>query len=298
MTTRRNPLKPTGRRGSSSPGLPVITLLTDFGTADYFVGAVRGAILSVNPGAVIADITHEIPPQDIEAAAFTLLAAHQTFPPGTIHVVVVDPGVGSTRRPIIVSAGEQFLVGPDNGTFTYLYDRYPKHQTFHATEEKYFRQPTSTTFHGRDIFAPVAAALSKGIKPEKFGSLIKDAVRLETSLTPLVQKNGKIEGRIIHVDRFGNCITNLTRDVLGKDGVLLVKEKQIGDFREFYGDAGSANEVFAIWGSAGFLEISVNGGSAALTLGVKRGEPVLATNFKPRMTRTKSGSNPRYPSQQ
>jgi S-adenosyl-L-methionine hydrolase (adenosine-forming) len=277
VTTRRKPLKPTGRKGSSSPDLPVITLLTDFGTADYFVGAVRGAILSVNPGAVIADITHEIPPQDIEAAAFTLLAAHQAFPPGTIHVVVVDPGVGSTRRPIIVSAGDQFFVGPDNGTFTYLYDRHPTHRTFHVTEEKYFRQPTSTTFHGRDIFAPVAAALSRGIKPEKFGGLINDAVRLETSLTPVVQKNGSVEGRIIHVDRFGNCITNLTRDNLKDPGMLVVKEKEISYFRDFYSDASSSNEVFAIWGSAGFLEISVNGGSAALTLGVRRGESVIFT---------------------
>ena len=275
MTTKHKDLKPTGRKGSSSPDLPVITLLTDFGTADYFVGAVKGAILSVNPRAVIADITHEIPPQDSEAAAFTLLAAYQTFPPGTIHVVVVDPGVGSTRRPIIVSAGKQFFVGPDNGIFTYIYDRHPSHRAVHVTEEKYFRQPTSTTFHGRDIFAPVAAALSTGITPEKFGRLIKDAVRLETPLMPVVQKNGRVEGRIIHIDRFGNCITNLTPDVLGHDGVLVIKEKQISNFREFYGEAGSANEVFAILGSAGFLEISLNGGSAALTLGVKRGEAVI-----------------------
>jgi len=274
VTARRKDLKPTGRKGSSSSDLPVITLLTDFGTADYFVGAVKGAILSVNPRAVIADITHEIPPQDIEAAAFTLLASYQTFPPGTIHVVVVDPGVGSTRRPIIVSAGKQLFVGPDNGIFTYIYDRHPTHRTFHVTGEKYFRQPASTTFHGRDIFAPVAAALSTGITPEKFGRLIKDEVRLETPLTPVVQKNGRVEGRIIHIDRFGNCITSLTPDLLGQDGVLLVKEKQINNFREFYGEAGSANEVFAILGSAGFLEISVNGGSAAEVLRAKRGDVV------------------------
>jgi S-adenosylmethionine hydrolase len=279
VTTRRKDLKPTGRKGRSSPDLPVITLLTDFGTADYFVGAVRGAILSVSPGAVIVDITHEIPRQDIEAAAFTLLAAHQTFPPGTIHVVVVDPGVGSTRRPIIVSAGDQFFVGPDNGTFTYIYDRDSSHRTFHVAEEKYFRQPTSTTFHGRDIFAPVAAALSTGIKPEKFGPSIQDEVRLETSLAPAVQKNGSVEGRIIHIDRFGNCVTNLTPDLLRDDSVLLMKEKEISDIRKFYGEAGSVNEVFALVGSAGFLELAVNGGSAALTLGVKRGEPVIARNL-------------------
>ena len=275
MKTERKDLKSTGRKGKSSD-LPVITLLTDFGTADYFVGAVKGAILSVNPRAVIADITHEIAPQDIDAAAFTLLASYQTFPARTIHVVVVDPGVGSTRRPIVVSAGKQFFVGPDNGVFSYIYDREPKYRTYHATKEQYFRQPTSTTFHGRDIFAPVAAALSTGVKPQAFGSSITDPVRLENSLMPLVQGNGRVEGRIIHIDRFGNCITNLTRDVLkGEPEMLLIKEKQISSFAEFFSDAGSANEPFGIWGSAGFLEIAINRGSAALMLGVKRGEPVV-----------------------
>ncbi len=271
MITRRKAPKKTGRKGNH---LPVITLLTDFGTADYFVGAVKGAILSVNPLAVIADITHEVPPQHLEAAAFTLLAAYKTFPVGTIHVAVVDPGVGSARRPIIVSAGEQFFVGPDNGIFTYIYDREPAYQTFHVTAEKYFRQPTSTTFHGRDIFAPVAAALSKGVKPRAFGPAITDEVRLEGSLMPVVQKNGNVEGRIIHIDRFGNCVTNITRDILKDEhATLLVKEKPIQSFRSFYGED-SGVELFAIWGSAGFLEIAVNGGSAALTLGAKRGEAV------------------------
>ena len=272
MTTRRNTVKKTGRAGNL---LPVITLLTDFGTADYFVGAVKGAILSINPTAVIADITHEIPPQDLEAAAFTLLASYATFPPRTIHVAVVDPGVGSTRRPIVVSGGEQFFVGPDNGIFTYIYDREPAHQVFHVTEEKYFRQPTSTTFHGRDIFAPVAAALSKGAKPKAFGPEITNAIRLDNPLTPVVQNDGNIEGRIIHIDRFGNCITNITCNLLADDhATLFVKEKPITNFRKFFGED-PTTELFAIWGSAGFLEIAVNGGSAALTLGAKRGEPVV-----------------------
>ncbi|HEU0252672.1 MAG TPA: SAM-dependent chlorinase/fluorinase [Pyrinomonadaceae bacterium] len=272
MTTRGKERK-TGRKGKSSPDLPVITLLTDFGTADYFVGAVKGAILSVNPHAVIADITHEIPPQDIEAGAFTLLAAYPTFPAGTIHVAVVDPGVGSARRAIIVEAGKQFFVGPDNGIFSYIYDREPSQKIFHVTAEKYFRRPTSSTFHGRDVFAPVAAALSKGIKPEALGSPISDEVRLRDSLTPGVARNGDVQGRIIHIDRFGNCITNLTRESLGERSVLVVNGKRITTFREFYDGAGKA--PFAIWGSAGFLEISVNGGSAATALKVERGEAVL-----------------------
>jgi S-adenosyl-L-methionine hydrolase (adenosine-forming) len=245
-----------------SPSLPVITLLTDFGTADYFVGAVKGAILSVNPSAVIVDITHELPPQDIAAGAFTLLAAYKTFPAGTIHVAVVDPGVGSTRRPIIVSANEQFFVGPDNGLFTYICDREPSHRIFHVTADRFLRPEPSTTFHGRDIFAPVAAALSKGSSLGEFGAEINDEVRLPSLETPL---------RIINIDRFGNCVTNITRDRLVRE--IVVKGTTISEFREFYGE-GPGKSLFAIWGSAGFLEISVNGGSAAQVLGAKCGDEV------------------------
>jgi S-adenosyl-L-methionine hydrolase (adenosine-forming) len=254
----------------------VITLTTDFGAFDYFVGAVKGAILSVNPDAVITDITHEIPPQDIETAAFTLLATYKTFPPETVHVGVVDPGVGSARRPIVVSAGSQYFVGPDNGIFTYIYDREPSHQSFHVTSDKYFRPSPSTTFHGRDIFAPVAAALSTGVTPEELGPSITDEVRLKHSLKPEVLKNGNIQGRIIHIDRFGNCITNLTRDLFdpSKSPTLLVKRKTIRTFRDFYTDA-PTNSLFAIWGSAGFLEISLNRSAAATRLGAKRGDPVI-----------------------
>lgn len=241
----------------------VITLLTDFGTADYFVGAVKGAILSVNPRAVIVDITHEIPPQDIDAGAFTLLAAYKTFPAGTIHVGVVDPGVGSERRPIIVSANEQFFVGPDNGLFTYIYDREPSHRVVHVTSDRYFRPQPSTTFHGRDIFAPVAAALSNGIPLEEFGEEIDDAVLLPSLETPL---------RIIHIDRFGNCVTNIT----SAEKSLVINGRTISEFRQFYGE-GDDESLFAIWGSAGFLEISVNGGSAAKILNAVRGDEISYT---------------------
>ena len=244
----------------------VITLLTDFGNVDYFVGAVKGAVLSVNPNAVIADITHEIAPQDIEAAAFTLLASYQTFPAGTIHVAVVDPGVGSARRPIVVRAGDQLFVGPDNGIFTYIYDREPSYQVFHITSEKYFRPSPSTTFHGRDIFAPVGAALSNGVRPEDLGPGITDPVRLKYSEFL----------RIIQIDRFGNCITNITRDLIDpkRSPTIVINRKEIRSFRECYGDA-SPNELFAIWGSAGFLEISINGSSAAEVLRAKRGDTII-----------------------
>jgi S-adenosylmethionine hydrolase len=157
-------------------------------------------------------------------------------------------------------------VGPDNGLFTYIYDREPSHQTFHVTAEKYFRPSPSTTFHGRDIFAPVAAALSKGVKPEAFGPSIADELRLATSPTPT----------IIHIDHFGNCITNITRDLFdsSKQPTLLVKRKVIDTFVDFYG-AAPPNTLVAIWGSAGFLEISVNRKSAAKILGAKRGDPII-----------------------
>jgi S-adenosyl-L-methionine hydrolase (adenosine-forming) len=256
--------------------LSVISLLTDFGTADYFVGAVKGAILSVNPEAVIVDITHEIARQDISAGAFTLLAAYKTFPAGTVHVAVVDPGVGSTRRAIIVKANEQFFVGPDNGLFTYIYDRESEHHVFHVTAEKYFRRDPSSTFHGRDIFAPVAAALSNGVKPRKFGPRISDAIRLDIPLEPEVLPNGDVRGRVINVDHFGNCVTNITRELLKPNATLVVNRKTIREFRDFYGEAPSGTP-FAIWGSAGFLELSVNGGSAAELLQAQTGTRVLLT---------------------
>jgi len=265
----------TGREGSSPPNLPVITLLTDFGTADYFVGAVKGAILSVNPNVVIVDITHEIPAQDIEAGAFMLLPAYKTFPRGTIHVAVVDPGVGSSRRPIIVTANEQFFVGPDNGLFTYIYDREPAHKIFHVTADKYFRPNPSSTFHGRDIFGPIAGALSAGPPPEQFGPLIYDEVRLSQSLEPLIAEE-LVHARIIHIDRFGNCVTNIRREAFdGKIKSLSVNGRTIETLRNFYGEADSSDELFAIWGSAGLLEISVNGGSAASILQVNRGQTAV-----------------------
>lgn len=265
--------------------MKVITLLTDFGNADYFVAAVKGVILTINPLATLVDITHEIPPQDIEAGAFTLLSCYRDFPAGTIHVGVVDPGVGSTRRPIVVNAGSHYFVGPDNGLFSYVLDREPSHQVFHVTASEYFRETPSTTFHGRDIFAPVAAALSKGLKPAKLGPQVDDEVRL-APLAAVKRRDGKVEGRIIHIDRFGNCITNLTRtdlpDTAGKR--LLIKRRVIKAFRQFYGDEGGSKrksssqpELFAIWGSASFLELSINGGSAAASLKVKRGDAVTVS---------------------
>src|SRR6266571_4197890 len=163
--------------------MSIITLLTDFGSQDYFVGAMKGAILSINRGALIVDITHEIPPQDIQAAAFNLVCCYKDFPAGTIHVAVVDPGVGSNRRPILIECVEQFLVGPDNGIFSWMCEREGNYRAFHLTNETFFRHPISATFHGRDIFAPVAAAVSKGVAVKEFGPQIDNLIRLD-SLRP------------------------------------------------------------------------------------------------------------------
>jgi S-adenosylmethionine hydrolase len=257
----------------------VITLLTDFGTADYFVGAMKGVILTINPSASLVDITHEIPPQDIESGAFTLLTCYRDFPEGTIHVAVVDPGVGSARRAIVVLAGSQYFVGPDNGLFSYIYDREPSCEVFHVTASEYFRPSPSPTFHGRDVFAPVAAALSNGITPDALGPRITDAVRL-APLTPTKDDTGKLHGRIIHIDHFGNCITNFTRSDLpdSQSFQLTVNGKVIETLRRFFTDEhGSEEEIFAIWGSAGFLEIAINRASAAHALSAKRGDRVTAS---------------------
>jgi len=252
----------------------VITLLTDFGTADYFVAAVKGVILTINPHVSIVDLTHEIPPQDIESGAFTLLTCYRDFPPDTIHMAVVDPGVGSLRRPVVVRAGHHYFVGPDNGLFSYVYDSETSHKTFHIANDEYFRADPSPTFHGRDIFGPVAAALSKGVKPRKLGPRIFDEVRL-APLSPVKNDKGKLRGRIIHIDRFGNCITNFTRAHLpnGAQPELRVKRKVIREFRQFFAEGDDG--LFAIWGSAGFLELAINGSSAASTLGAHRGDTVV-----------------------
>ena len=260
---------------------PIITLTTDFGMKDYFVGAVKGVILSANPAIHIVDITHEIPAQDVEAAAFTLLAVCEAFPEGTIHVAVVDPGVGSTRKTLIVQSGGQLFVGPDNGIFGYVMK--DDALVYEVTNTDYFRKPLSQTFHGRDVFAPLAAALSNGTRPSQLGKRTRTWVRLP-EITPKHKNDGTIEGRIIHIDRFGNCVTNLTSgDISDKQiasGVVLsVGSKQVTSFRSFYAEGpGNSRQAFAIWGSAGFLEIAVQNRSAAALLKIKRGDKVVASS--------------------
>ena len=264
--------------------MSIVTLLTDFGAADYFVGALKGAILSVNSLAHIVDITHEIPAHDIEAGAFTLLAAYRSFPPRTVHVAVVDPGVGSARRALVVAAREHFFVGPDNGLFSHVCEREQGDvRVYQLTNERFFRAPVSNTFHGRDIFAPIAGALSNGVPPEEFGEPVDDYVRLD-ALAPVREARddtGAWSARIIHIDRFGNLVTNITRGELAgaqfRRGVRLdVGGRAINSFRKFYAEenGAEAGDLFAIWGSAGFLEIAADRTSAARLLDAERGQTV------------------------
>jgi len=258
--------------------MPIITLLTDFGTQDHFVGAMKGVILSANPAAVIVDITHEVPPQDIRTAAFDLLAIYKDFPSGTIHLAVVDPGVGSNRRPILVECAEQVFVGPDNGLFSWICQREGHFRARHLTNEKFFKYPKSATFHGRDVFAPVAAALSKGVAAEEFGPVIDDAIVLE-SLTPGANDDGTLAAAIIHIDRFGNCITNLTAEHL-TDEVngrvrLMVNDHVVTSIRKYFSEKAVDGEtLFMIPGSAGFIEIAAQNSSAAAILKVRRGQSI------------------------
>ncbi|HKX30777.1 MAG TPA: SAM-dependent chlorinase/fluorinase [Blastocatellia bacterium] len=255
----------------------MITLLTDFGTRDYFVPAVKGVILGIHPQARIIDLTHEIAPQDIAAAAYTLGACYHHFPAGTVHLAVVDPGVGSARRGIAVEAGAQLLVGPDNGIFSYVYLRESRVRVFHLTRAEYFRQPVSPTFHGRDLFAPVAARLARGVAIDDLGEEIVDYRRLEISRPQVHESRGLIEGRIIHIDRFGNCVTNLTAREFSPGGATRMHfaGRVIDRFGTHYAQAESGDELLAYPGSAGYWEIAVWCGSAAALTGAEVGAAVV-----------------------
>jgi S-adenosylmethionine hydrolase len=237
----------------------------------------KGVLLSINPEANVVDITHDIPPQDIETAAFNLLCCYQNFPSGTIHVAVVDPGVGSDRKPIAIECAQQFFVGPDNGLFSWICDREKEWRAVHLTNSRFFHQPASNTFHGRDIFAPIAAELSKGVALNELGDALSDIVRLEP-LEPTRIDDRTIEGRVIHIDRFGNCITNLRPADLSANGdvawKLIVQGHEISTFLKFFAE-GAEDDIFCIVGSGGFLEIAARNRSAAQILNLDRGQSLL-----------------------
>ena len=247
----------------------IITLTTDFGCEDVYVAVMKGVILGIHPGATLVDITHGIRPGDIRQGARMLEEATRFFPPGTIHLAVVDPGVGGARRPLLVCTGSSFLVGPDNGIFWPLIEAVREATVLHLTSHAYFLPEISRTFHGRDIFAPVAGHLACGVDPLDLGTLVQDPARLE--LPTVKRSEDAIEGEVIRVDRFGNLITNIHQQDIRSLGCLPEAKVTIGDhpikgIRETYSSVPRGG-ILALLGSSGFLEIAVNQGRASALVG-------------------------------
>ena len=253
----------------------LITLTTDFGSTDHFAGTMKGVILGIQPAAEIVDITHDVQAFEIPDGAFTIAQAYRYFPKRTIHVVVVDPGVGSTRRPLLAEMAGQFFIAPDNGVLSMIFAR-EKPKVRHITNERYFLRPVSRTFHGRDVFAPVAAHLASGIAPARFGKLIDDYLRL-TFDRPVQTGKNAWTGSILKVDRFGNLITNLHIDQFPNLQVrpfqLLAGRKPVTRLALTFTEC-APDELFVLVGSSGYLEVATNQGSAAKILGCGVGSPV------------------------
>lgn len=249
-----------------------IALLTDFGTRDFFVGAMKGVILSINENINIVDITHEIPPQDIRSASFTLRACYAEFPEKTIFVAVVDPGVGSDRRAILVKTEKYYFIAPDNGLLSFMFNEEQNFKVFEITNEKFFRYPVSKTFHGRDIFSPSAAHLSNGIEPNEFGNEIDDYIKFDEAKPERIFED-EMQGEIIYIDHFGNLITNLKKEELPGDFILEIGSKKIETLKTYFAEA-EKSEVFMIFGGAEFLEIAACEDSAQNILKIEVGEKV------------------------
>ena len=271
---------------------PVITLTTDFGTSDPFVGTMKGIILDVNPEATVVDLTHHVPPQDIRAGAFLFGSAHRYFPPGAIHVLVVDPGVNTGRRPLLVMSPSARFIGPDNGLLTYLYDEAggpsPKGgpfesgevplpegwRAYHLTNHQYWHHPVSNTFHARDIFAPVAGYLSTGVAPEAMGTVVES---VSAFVVPQPEEHdGKLVGCVLHVDHFGNLITNIQATSLfsgsSDAGIVIdIAGHKVHGLANSYQDG---VPLLAIVGSHGYLEIAAANSNAAEMLGLVVGDEV------------------------
>ncbi len=269
---------------------PVITLTTDFGLTDPFVGTMKGVVLDICPEATIVDITHEVPPQDIHAGAFLFDTAYHHFPRGAIHVLVVDPGVGTERRPLLVVGPDALFVGPDNGLLSYVYAREggpeprakpyqsaqvelpPGWRAYHLTNHRYWRHPVSDTFHGRDIFAPVAAHLSTGVSPEAMGAAVNRVTAFGTPRP--TERDGELLGCVLQVDRFGNLITNIEAGALSNaeaDIVIEVAGQRVHGLARSYQEG---TPLVAIIGSHGYLEIGAKNASASEMLGLGVGGEV------------------------
>ena len=259
----------------------IITLTTDFGTDDHLVGTLKGVILKINPEVTLVDITHHVTPFDLLDGALTIGASYSYFPPKTIHIVIVDPGVGTERRPLLVSAQNQYFIAPDNGVLSVIYEREQNNLVVrHANAEHYYLQPVSKTFHGRDIFAPVAAWLSKGWQTPSMGDEITDFKRFGLPRPKSV--DGGTKGVVLRIDPFGNLVTNFRAEDLpsvaqnGGGLKLQVGTHAVSRLVDTFAH-GKAGEPIAYIGSSGYLEIALNKGNASRTLGVGRGAPVVLT---------------------
>ena len=253
----------------------VITLTTDFGYQDSFVGIMKGVIAGINPQAQVIDLTHGIPAQDILAGALTLRHSIQYFPRGTIHVAVIDPGVGSSRRPILVESAGNYLIGPDNGVLSLALQGGNGNRITHLSNSAYHLQPTSATFHGRDVFAPVAAHLSLGVAPTAFGETLEEMVRIE--LPVVIREGQRLHGEIIYIDSFGNLFTNIDRhDLTGiaEDTleIILGSIRVIGLATKY--SAVAEGDFAAVFNSWDLLEIALNRDNAQKRSGAKIADKV------------------------
>src|SRR5580765_4470273 len=255
---------------------PVIALLTDFGSRDHYAGTMKGVALGICPDATLVDISHDIAAHDVAGGALELAASYRYFPAGTIFLVVVDPGVGSTRRGIAAEAGDYKFVAPDNGVLTAVFEEHPPRRIVELSERRYARPTVSRTFEGRDRFAPAAGWLAKGIVLSSLGRAITD-YRTIALAEPAIDPDA-IRGEIVRVDRFGNLLSNIdqrTLDRLTQQGAIAVSVngREVQRLVATYADAASG-ELCALFGSTNHLEVAVNGGSAADLLGLTRGAPV------------------------
>lgn len=255
----------------------LLTLTTDFGTRDAYVAAMKGVILGTAPGTQLIDISHDIHPQDVMEAAFVLRGAVPFYPAGTIHLVVVDPGVGTPRRPVALRKDDQWFVGPDNGLFALVLNGEPPDEAVVLDRPAYWRTPTpSSTFHGRDIFAPVAAHLAAGASLHEVGTSITDLKRLHWAL-PIIDSEG-MRGWVVHIDRFGNGITNIPREAFERNQnerslKCLIGSTILKQVHHTYADV-AEGEPLLLFGSSGMLEIAINGGNASDLLGIRKGASV------------------------
>ena len=273
--------------------MKAIAILTDFGLEDTYVGVMKGVIQGIVPGASIIDLSHAVEPQNLQQAAFMLLNSYSYFPAGTVFLVVVDPGVGTSRMPVVVQAGGYTFVAPDNGVLSYVLSQVDTYQVFALENESYQLANASQTFHGRDIFAPAAAYIANGVSPDRFGTEIDNLVELPSSSMEMV--DNEIVGEVIHIDHFGNLITNIGKFQSENSNHLklnplivnagsnyrfarlnakvIIGDMQIEGISSTYGQV-AVGETLALIGSSGFLEVSVNQGNAAEKISIKKNTQV------------------------